>query len=335
MSFFLNPNAVGSNTTFLTVMLMGLVLLGKCRSHSVDVPFKARLNFGYFNHLILIMFFLTITIVSLKLIAFQFNFDFQSIYARRLLTRDDAWNGYLICMGRSLLTVLGVYLACIQRKPFYGIFVVIFSAAIFSYDGTKTALIIPLFLVFICMIFYRTNSLFWPAFFIYGLIMLSVVEFYFMDTTYLSQYFTRRIMAIPGCLNTLYWDFFSENPKVFMTDSFGQLFWPRVYDISAPYLIGTKYLNDPTANANTGIWMGAYAHFGILGVAVISAIGGFLLGLIDNLSKVNHFMLGTLMCAWSEQMFHTSILTGGIFYIFVFMFIVRCSNILRSEVHRF
>jgi len=47
-------------------------------------------------------------------------------------------------------------------------------------------------------------------------------------------------------------------------------------------------------------------------------------------------MLGTLVCTylginWAEQMFHTSMLTGGVFYIMLFLIFLRCFKIIDLE----
>jgi hypothetical protein len=295
-------------------------------------------NLIYLDKIIFFVFFLSITILALNLIDFRFNLDLISVYERRLLAREMnlGIQGYLISIGRSLLTILGVYHALANKKPIYGIFVIIFSIAIFSYDGTKATILIPLYLSLIFFIYSRSKKLSWLPFVIGLVAIFSLFEFNVVKTNILSEFFTRRIIAVPGYLNTAYWDFFSENDKVLLTDSIGRYFLDPVYDRSATFLIGLKAIGNKEMNANTGIWMGAFTHFGIAGIFVISAIAGFILGLIDNLSKTNYFMFGTLVCAyigiiWSEQMFHTSMLTGGVFYIILFLLLVRSSKIIRPE----
>ncbi len=198
-------------------------------------------------------------------------------------------------------------------------------------------LLIPLFLSFIFLIYFRSKYLFWFPFVFGIVIILSILEVNVFNTSILSEYIVRRSIAAPGYLNTVYWDFFSENNKVLLTDSIGRYFLDPVYDRSATFLIGMIFLGNIDTNANTGIWMGAFAHFGVVGVFIISAMAGFILGLIDNLSKKHYFMLGTLVCAyigtnWAEQMFHTSFFTGGVIYILLFLIFVRSSNVIRPEL---
>ncbi len=172
-----------------------------------------------------------------------------------------------------------------------------------------------------------------------GMLVLSFMEYSVFETNILGEFFVRRILAVPGFLNITYWDYFSEHEKVLLTDSIGRYVSDPVYDLSAPFLIGIEYLNDVEANANTGIWMGGFAHFGVIGVLITSAIAGLILGLIDNLTRINYFMFGTLACTyiginWSEQMLHTSMLTGGVIYILFFIFIIRSSQLIPVEARR-
>ena len=223
-----------------------------------------------------------------------------------------------------------------NKKIIYGFFVIAFSLAVYSFDGTKSTVLTPLYLSLIFLIYCRSKYLSWLPLIIGIVLTLSLFEFCVVKTNFINEFLTRRIIAVPGYLNTVYWDFFSENNKVLLTDSIGKYFLDPVYDHSTTYLIGLEVLGNVETNANTGIWMGAFAHFGIVGIFVISAVVGFILGLIDNLTKQYNFMLGTLICAylgitWSEQMLHTSILTGGIFYILLFLLLVRFSKIIRPE----
>jgi hypothetical protein len=121
-----------------------------------------------------------------------------------------------------------------------------------------------------------------------------------------------------------------------MADSVGRYFINATNIISPSFTIGYEYLNNIESNANTGIWMGSYAHFGLIGILSLSMIAGFILGLVDNLTKVNFTVLGYLVCAyigilWSEQMLHTSMLTGGVFYIIIFLIVYCKPNVMNYK----
>jgi len=123
-------------------------------------------------------------------------------------------------------------------------------------------------------------------------------------------------------LNIIYWQFFSQNPQVFLTDSIGEFFHAPVYPISTTNFIGYYFFGNSAINANTGIWMGWFAHFGLMGVGLVSILAGIILGLVDNLTRSRDHLIGNLTCAyfgfvWCEQMFHTSILSGGVLFLVI------------------
>ena len=119
-----------------------------------------------------------------------------------------------------------------------------------------------------------------------------------------------------------------------LTDSIMGHFMVPVYDVPLTFVIGREYLHNIQANANTGIWMGWYAHFGIAGVFVASIIGGFIVGLIDRMTKSGLYIFGCLGCfligiIWSEQMLHTSMLTGGVFFYIAILYFINISSKFR------
>jgi len=247
--------------------------------------------------------------------------------------------GYITAIAKSLFTVFGIYLVVFKKKWVYAILVFVISISIFSFDGTKTTILNPFFLIGIAL-FTRylkdTNGLPLLSIICLTMIAFATIEVIFIHSSILSEYIIRRLFAVPGFLNTVFWDFFSNNPKTLMTESVGKFFIDPIYPIAPTYIIGVEYFNNPAINANTGIWLGGFAQFGLPGMMIVSCLAGFLLGLIDNLTRINFFGLGCLICAfmglgWIEQMFHTSMLTGGILYLFLGVFLVKKSRNLQQE----
>lgn len=342
MCFYITEKGTDSMIFLLFLMLFALITLKYFRHHTFNIYVKKKLNLMHLDKITFLLFFVSIVIVALNLADFKFSIiDLLSaeVYERRMAARymeRGIFTNYIISIGRSLLTILGIYLTFVKRKPIYGIFVILFSLAVFSYDGTKTALLNPLFLTAIYLICSHSKYLIFLPSLLGIIVVLSFLEFNILETNILSELLTRRIISVPGFLNTVYWDFFSENSKALLTDSIGKYFFDQVYDMPVTFIIGLEYFNNVETNANTGIWMGGFAHFGVIGIFMVSIIAGFLLGFIDNLTQKNYFMFGTLVCAyigmnWSEQMLHTSMLTGGVFYILLFLIFLQHSNLIDAE----
>ncbi len=133
LCFHITSKGMDSMVFFLFLMLCAFIILKYSRYHSFSIYSKKMLNLIYIDKIIILLFFLSITIIALKLTGFQLNMDFITIYKRRMLARtmDIGIYGYIISIGRSLLTILGIYLALFKKKSIYGIFVIIFSLSVF------------------------------------------------------------------------------------------------------------------------------------------------------------------------------------------------------------
>lgn len=289
------------------------------------------------NFIITLSIFLCIYIFSLS--GFNLNLDISNIYERRLIVREESFwlSRYILSFCRSVVTIVATYLFLIKKNIISLLILIACPIGIFSYDGTKSALLIPILLVVIFFIIIYKKGLNTFLLLILFLIISSIIEYKFYQTNIISDSFVRRALAVPGLLNTAFWEYYSMHDKVMMADSIGRFFIDPSWVTASTYVIGYEYFNNPDINANTGIWMGAYAHFGFIGVIFISAIAGFILGLIDNLTKEKSILLGYLVCAyigilWTEQMLHTSMLTGGIVYIIVFLMLYCKSSILSHRM---
>lgn len=322
----------------LTVLLLALILTELSRHHRIKLSFRlARPVSIPLDTIFLILSMIVCTYIC-YLIRYNFNLDLENAYVRRLAVRESSSliSGYILAIGRSVIIIFSVYMLLIKKSKLAFITVIILSIGIFSYDKTKIALIIPLLLVLIYILMVQKRSNVAINIILLFLVLASIVEFTCIHSDIISTYLTRRILAVPGILNSFFWEYYSNHEKVMMADSVGRYFINATNIISPSFTIGYEYLNNIESNANTGIWMGSYAHFGLIGILSLSMIAGFILGLVDNLTKVNFTVLGYLVCAyigilWSEQMLHTSMLTGGVFYIIIFLIVYCKPNVMNYK----
>lgn len=326
----------------LVALLIGLIIVDLARRHPIKLGFHLDTPIVMPLDKIIIILSVLLCIYIFSLIKFHFNLDFETVYERRLEVRysSSLLSGYIIAFIRSVVIIFSVYMAFVKKSKIAFIALIILSVGIFSYDGTKTSLFVPVFLVLIYfLIIYKKSNIMLNIAFL-SLFFVSIIEFISLDSNIISTLFTRRIFALPGYINTLFWEYYSVHDKVMMADSIGRFFVDSSNVTAAPFVIGYEYFNNAETNANTGIWMGSYAHFGFIGIVLLSMVAGFILGLFDNLTKTKFPVLGYLVCAyigilWSEQMLHTSMLTGGIFYILVLLIIYCNSNILNCKINYF
>lgn len=104
---------------------------------------------------------------------------------------------------------------------------------------------------------------------------------HFQVTGSYSFYFLifRRQMYYPAWLNTLYFDYFSRNPKVYFSQStfLLQNIIPSFYNQQPIMLISAEYYRSLIPSPNTGMFADAYMNLGIVGIFVFPVVITFLL----------------------------------------------------------
>ena len=325
----------------LLMLLTGFFLFFYSRSHIFNMLPEINISFKKIDILLVFLLCIIIPFYVWSLIDFIPDLDISTSYARRLMAREtvvsSSIGAYILCFSRQCMLLIGVYLGIVKKKPYYLIITALLAIGLFSIDGTKTSILIPCILGVLAWLLVANpdrSILFLPiAALIIGL--SGLVEFWFNHSNIINDYLVRRIFIVTGVLNSFYWDFFSLHPKGMLTDSIFSKFMEPVYDVPLTFVIGREYLHNIQSNANTGIWMGWYAHFGIAGVFAASVIGGFIVGLIDRLTKSGLYIFGCLICfligiIWSEQMLHTSMLTGGVVFFIVILLFINISRNLQK-----
>jgi hypothetical protein len=158
----------------------------------------------------------------------------------------------------------------------------------FAYTSHKQYLFLPFFIFVIYMIL---KSRFPIQKIILGFIFLIVftliIDYLWLEV-WAKAIIISRFLLVPAQLNFYYYDFFSQNPKIFWTDSkwllIGKIFdYP--YSLPLPMVIGDTYFNNPETSANTG-WIGSgYAHAGFLGMMVYAIAIGLVFKYLDFKAK--------------------------------------------------
>ncbi len=332
------PNAI----YLLMAMLIALIITDLTRRHTVKLSFHLNSPVALPLDKIIFLFSIFVCIYILYLAKFTFSIDFENIYIRRFAFTESTTllSGYILGFGRSVVVIFFIYMAFVKKSKTALIALFILSLGIFSCDGTKNSLFVPVFLCLICFLTIYKKSMITLNIVLLCVILISIIEFVGLDSQITSTFFTRRIFAIPGYLNTAFWEYYTGHDKVMMADSIGKYFVDSSNVMAPTFVIGYEYVDNIETNANTGIWMGGYAHFGFVGIILISMIAGFILGLVDNLTKTKFPLLGFLACAyigilWPEQMLHTSMLTGGVFYILIFLLIYCNTSVINRTTSYF
>ncbi|ALC88207.1 hypothetical protein AM499_12100 [Bacillus sp. FJAT-22090] len=125
----------------------------------------------------------------------------------------------------------------------------------------------------------------------------------------------------------LYYDFFSSNEKVYLSNSIFRFFIENPYPIPIPNLIGSIYYQNYDTWVNVGYLADAYMNFGFLGILLFSILLGIILKMFDTLSheKGIELVIVTSFIPFFGLMsgaLLTKLLTGGILLAFVLLILL-------------
>jgi oligosaccharide repeat unit polymerase len=282
---------------------------------------------------------ISLTLALFYLSGFNLNISLSDSYVRRLDARDIVKGGTimnyaLMFLNAALVPVL-VWIGFERNKWTYVALAGIAGLAGFSFTGEKTALLLPIFLTVTLFLISRKRIKIgiWTLVAVTCLVGLSLVEPVVIQSNYISTYFVRREMAMPSQLTTYYWEFFSQNPHVMMTEGLiGKLMpFDPPYIEPKTRLIGYEYFGKIDMNANGNIWASGFADFGYIGMVIVSLIAGFIMNLIDSLTIKHNFLLGCGCCfaigmIWLNGALQTSLLSNGIAGLIFIMWIMPIQN---------
>ncbi|MFQ3549184.1 MAG: O-antigen polymerase [Armatimonadota bacterium] len=282
-----------------------------------------------------------LTTIIFILSGFKLDFSFVSgVYEKRFAARDIFADGtffaYILGFLRSSLSSITFGIALFENSKKYLILSIYIIFVIFSIEGTRMTIIMPilLFLIYYITIKRRKNFAYLLLTSLTLFIVISIAENLILKSSFLVRYFVLRQMALTSLISGYYWEFFTSNPFVYMQDSLLRFIIPIAsnYDLPSTRLIGELYFGDENINANVNIWMSGYANFGYLGMIITSLIAAFILRVIDIISSEEKFTLGCI-CAgsigiiWTNNSLHTSLLTHGVFILILGLYLYPNYNI--------
>ena len=291
---------------FMLILLFSITLLTGffiiSRTHVlpiIKIPIPKIGPKAFFSVFLIIYMFFTFNLIR----QFGFNINWVSIldvydvresYVEKLAEDSGYGVRWLMYIFNPFLIAIG-YLQKKRRWMLYLGF--LGELMIYSTTGFKTALFIGLLIIFVLFFLDRFKSINqFPKFIAGGLVLMLVGVFiidylFFHNTIFLNDIFSsftfRRNIVTPGYLSGQYFNYFWENPKIYMA---GNKIISSVFGISNPYTERTAYIigdyafGRPGMAANANIWADAYSNFGFFGILIYSFILFIYLLVYDSLS---------------------------------------------------
>jgi len=138
----------------------------------------------------------------------------------------------------------------------------------------------------------------------------------FSGTKMVTGIISMRMLHVPGILSAYYFDFFSHNPTLGLSESFLKYFVRNPYGVRTPNLMGFEYFGDSNIFSNVHVWGEAFGNFGYAGIFVFTVILGSLFWLYDSLTlhidgRVPFFLFVIQSFGFANSGLFTTLLTGG------------------------
>lgn len=246
-------------------------------------------------------------VVSLILLVNAFGFSLKSInltevYDIRVDYKEVKQNesviiGYIVPWFAYIINPFVLLLGMIKKDYRFIFVAILFQLYIFTFSAFKSHLAIIILEVLLYLYFRNRRHIRASIIFIvlgFFPLIIIVLDYLFFNDNLLSMLITRRVIVVPGQLSYYYIEFFTNNPKNYLSYSVFKNFIPNPYTLNPPFLIGREYFGRETISANAGFLPDSFASFGLLGVLGSAFIIKWVLNTIDFLyrsSKNNNIIL--------------------------------------------
>lgn len=240
------------------------------------------------NQVFLLLF--VFTVISTYLYnGLNINFDLNDVYD----VREESLNAnYFLLLTKNAYTMflgpvfISFYL--IIKKYTWAFFAIVLMLVLFSIGKDKSALFI--ILPIIVMAFFKgidfTTIKIVVVLSLCLLMVISYMEYKLYDSHFICYFIVRRTLFEPSYMNYLYYDFFSDNSKLYFTDHIFILsrLLPDIHPYGVLELISRKYFSGLMSSPNTGMFAEGYMQLGIFGTILYPILFAYLLRFIDKIT---------------------------------------------------
>ncbi|MBC5682824.1 MULTISPECIES: hypothetical protein [Ruminococcus] len=235
--------------------------------------------------------------ISYNGFTFALNIFSDSVYTTResyvetMNAIDSTAVGYIatLIMNLAGYTVpFYLYLAIKKKNYFAGLVSVICLVSIFSVNSSKSAMIFIVIVFAIAFLEKRGGVDKFSSYFEVGIFLLLITSLlvYLIFKRY-DFYFLilRREMFLPSWLDTKYYAFFENGPKILWSQGtfLLQKIIPSTYSEGYLKMINDNYFGGYVPSPNTGLFADAYMNLGIVGVLTYPMLISYVLNKSDGI----------------------------------------------------
>lgn len=221
----------------------------------------------------------------------RLSLDLLKVYEVReqYLSNKGFMMGYFLPWSAYSINTLLISYFLYKKKKLAVVLILLFQLFLYATTGFKSYLFSPLLILLIHFALNKRKMTRLLPLLTFGFaiaIVYSYILYKVNGDILTASIFTRRNFFTPAQINFLYYDFFSENPFVMLSDSIFRLFIENPYGNITPVLYQvSEYYYGRQFGLNVGYIGNAFMHFGYIGVFLFSILLGLILKVIDSISN--------------------------------------------------
>jgi hypothetical protein len=221
-------------------------------------------------------------------------------------------------IGRIIIPYLSVYFI-LKKKYWLFVFTFFLSIIYFLTTGSlKSMLFAPALVLFVFKINHTLTFRRNLVNFFLTILVLSLLEVNFFNTTILSNYSIRRLLFTPHLLGNIYFDYFQNFSPILGV--FNPL---ETFDMPIARFVGAHLMDSPEARANVGIMIEFWLNFRLLGVFIGAIFIQAFFYFFDsvNLSKFFAPIIIPFLYYINTSFFGPLLFSHGFWILFIFIYI--------------
>lgn len=318
-------------TTFILLCCIIISLLLKINVIKIYDEIK-------FSNVILKVLFLFYILITVYLIIKRggidtraLNFDSSSIYELRSeFTITGIW-GYILNWCAKVFCPFFFAYFFYKKKRLNMLLILLVQLLLYFSYGYKAYLFSIGLLLMVVLVMKKDK---FERDFTLGLtsiIIISLAMFKLNITNFLFNSIPFRLVFVPAQIQFEYFEFFSERNKMFFADGvIGKLFnIESPFNEPVPFVI-SKYFHGVISNSNTGVFSDAFANGGFIMMVIFALLLGVIFIIIDSItSQIPKYIvvasLSYMIFVLNDNSLLTTLLTGGLFLMILFLFLFNSS----------
>jgi hypothetical protein len=291
--------------TFMICMILLFIAskFNHFKTRSIDSS-----NTNYFGYVLVFASFFSIALIIITYGEKLKFVNLNDVYIHRAENKhleSEGWIGYIMSWSRTFVIPALVVYSFMNRKFTYFILACIASIIMYMADGSKGSLLMPVIIFFLYQLIQKfgIQNLYRSS--LITLIFIMIIGTSYVYIFGLNAPFTiiiaiviMRVVATSGILNTIYYEFFQNNPSTYLSQYgfFNGVIIDYPYgEEMLGYIIGREYVFDGM-NVNANFWAAdGLLNAGLIGVVVISIVTSIFLVIINKLSRNSSLAMSSLL----------------------------------------